>query len=311
MSARQPLTTCIQDEYVLEVPGEQGTEEIAILQRSAGEHQFLAWHGITAVNRLWLWDIFWGVGEVNLVGLPGHGRVRPPSFEQCVRWTTNHFIDVGVATARRISRGAPMTLMGHSTGGLVALGVAMRAPDLVERLILISPVIWHDLHGIVGFWKQFIERPALMKTVMSLSLGPGQQSYPLFRASLRALISDAHSFYSDPIVHEVLRHGYPHYQHTTINAIMHTARVIGSADMRSDIAAQAPSVPTLIIHGGCDRIVPRAQSTWLQHHLPNADLHILPGAGHTSFGEQRCRFDQCVQAWANQHNSVLPFAQMK
>jgi hypothetical protein len=39
-------------EYTITVCGTVGAEDIAILQRSSGAHPFVAWHGITAVNRI-------------------------------------------------------------------------------------------------------------------------------------------------------------------------------------------------------------------------------------------------------------------
>ncbi|GAB4122145.1 MAG: hypothetical protein Fur005_16920 [Roseiflexaceae bacterium] len=38
-------------ERVLTIATPRGSEPIAVLQRSVGEHPFIAWHGITVVNR--------------------------------------------------------------------------------------------------------------------------------------------------------------------------------------------------------------------------------------------------------------------
>ena len=43
--------------------------------------------------------------------------------------------------------GGPARLVGYSAGGTVALRVAMRRPDLVERLVLISAV--YDIEGLI------------------------------------------------------------------------------------------------------------------------------------------------------------------
>lgn len=49
-----------------------------------------------------------------------------------------------------------------------------------------------------------------------------------------------------------------------------------------DLRAQVARIeqPSLIIHGGADRIVPPSASEWLAAQLPNSQLTILPGAGH-------------------------------
>lgn len=40
------------------------------------------------------------------------------------------------------------------------------------------------------------------------------------------------------------------------------------------------TIPTLILHGDADRILPTDASRWLAAHMPQNHLHILPGAGH-------------------------------
>jgi pimeloyl-ACP methyl ester carboxylesterase len=40
------------------------------------------------------------------------------------------------------------------------------------------------------------------------------------------------------------------------------------------------NVPTLILHGDADRILPVDSSRWLAEQMPNCRLDILPGAGH-------------------------------
>jgi len=42
------------------------------------------------------------------------------------------------------------------------------------------------------------------------------------------------------------------------------------------------AVPTLLLHGADDRMVPPAHSRWLADRIPGADLRIVPGAGHVS-----------------------------
>ena len=44
--------------------------------------------------------------------------------------------------------------------------------------------------------------------------------------------------------------------------------------------------PTLLLHGGRDRVVPAAHSEWLARHCPSAELHLYPEDGHISVLEQ-------------------------
>ena len=46
----------------------------------------------------------------------------------------------------------------------------------------------------------------------------------------------------------------------------------------------------LLVHGREDRVIPLAASHYLAQHLPNAQLHVLPHAGHWVQIEQAERF---------------------
>ena len=46
------------------------------------------------------------------------------------------------------------------------------------------------------------------------------------------------------------------------------------------------SAPVLILAGSCDRLIPSENSKQLLHHIPNAQLHIIPDAGHNFFYEK-------------------------
>jgi len=209
-----------------------GTEEIACLQRSnSAAHRVIAWHGLSSGNRFWYWDLFWGEATVILAGLPGHGQVRRRPAAVYERWTPQHFFDLGEATVRQHIDGRPATLIGHSTGGLIALGVALQAPALVSRLILVNAVVWHDLRGLVRLWLAASRWPALGRCVVGATLGPGRRSFRVFRQSLRAFIHDTAHFYGNPRCDSTLREGYTEYRATGDGAIVGTARVLQAADL--------------------------------------------------------------------------------
>jgi pimeloyl-ACP methyl ester carboxylesterase len=42
------------------------------------------------------------------------------------------------------------------------------------------------------------------------------------------------------------------------------------------------TVPTLIMHGTEDRLVPASHGRWLARHIPGAQLRLREGAGHLS-----------------------------
>jgi pimeloyl-ACP methyl ester carboxylesterase len=288
-------------EFVIDVRGSAGAEPIAVLERSTGDHPFVAFHGITAVNRLWFWDVLWPLGNVLLAGLPGHGPLPAPAASNWLDWTPQHFIDVGIATVRTLTQGRPMTLIGHSTGGMIALGIAQQAPELVQRLILISPVVWPELTGVVGLWQRLAWNPSLLHLAVKAMFGPGQHSKQIYWASLRSFLADNHGFYSNAHVAQAVREGYQHMCQTPIAAIAGVTRVLSQADLRPTLRQAPPRVPTLLIHGERDPVVPFAQARWLAQTLPQIDFLPVPGVGHLPYGEQETLVNQHVATWLTQH----------
>ena len=83
--------------------------------------------------------------RVLLVDLPHHGRSG---------WE-DEFDYVGIAdrVAGLLDAADPVTLVGHSLGGKVAMVLALRHPDLVERLCVVdvSPVAYGHLSQFAGY----------------------------------------------------------------------------------------------------------------------------------------------------------------
>jgi pimeloyl-ACP methyl ester carboxylesterase len=287
----------MQREYNIKVRAPLATEEVAVLERSSGEHPIIAWHGIAFVNRLWRWDMLWPHGRVILAGLPGHGPVRAQPNRHYELWTPQHFIDVAIETTRFLARGKPATLIGHSTGAMLALGVATQAPELVARLILVSPVVWNDLGGIIGSWLTVAQHPALCRSLIGATLAPGRLLRSAYLASIPLFVHDPQGTFSNPRVYQSVVEGYPHYQRTPIAAIAGTAGILRRTDLRPDIQRCPPRVPTLIIHGDRDGIVPIRQAEWVLGKLPMVELATMHGIGHVPFAEREAEFSRIVQEW--------------
>jgi non-heme chloroperoxidase len=165
-------------------------------------------------------------------------------------------------------------LIGHSGSCLVARRVAIERPDRVAGLVLeASPLVLQGDPGLTGF-------------VESVVAGLEDPIDPVFA---RTLVADTSSSslpagLLDELVAEVLK------------VPAHVWREMFAALLRYDDLEALPriQVPTLLLWGDGDALVPRQAQEELLRRLPNATLVVHPGAGHTPRWEDPARVATAV-----------------
>jgi DNA-binding SARP family transcriptional activator/pimeloyl-ACP methyl ester carboxylesterase len=175
--------------------------------------------------------------------------------------TADHAADIGAVI--EAAGGEPVTAIGISKSGSMLVRLAVTAPSLVKRLVLIGT--------------------PLDTTPGSMSLVPSEVD-DRFRAALRAgdLESAMHHFVatvvSDPDTGELAEQFTRNLLRLPRQSILST----WTPDPHGDIAPILGHVkaPTLVLHGGDDRRVSVAAAHHLARHIPDARLHVFEGRGH-------------------------------
>ena len=185
---------------------------------------------------------------VLLHGLAGSSRWWAPVRDRLATHHEVHALDLRDADsvapdalAAALEPLGRVQLVGHSLGGLAAVRVAARRPDLVARLALVAPVGVPPTQGALGYAQ------ALARELAAAS--------PSF---LLLLATDA------------LRTGP--------RPLARSAWGLLGADVRADLAHV--SVPTLLVWGERDRLVPVAAADAFITALPDARLVVVAGAAH-------------------------------
>ena len=179
------------------------------------------------------------------------------------RWRTIHDdVEDRLAAVRAAAGARPVALFGHSLGGLIALGYCVADPPrpLPDSLILSAPALDSSTPG----WMQALAG-VLTRVAPTFAMKNPFDATVLSR---------------DPTVGEVYL-ADPLGTHSTTTRLGAEAFV---EQARVRAALGRLSIPTLVYHGGDDRLVPTAASEPLAV-VPGVTRRVLPGLRHESHNE--------------------------
>jgi len=205
------------------------------------------------------------------VDLPGYGQ--SPRLPQ--RITMTDYADTLAALVRQLTPNKQVVLVGHSMGGMISLTMALRHPDLVERMILLAPTITGNLSLFINLFVSpitMIERFVVADWLVSLFEAQlAKITDRIMRpASLAAKTGMSEADY------ERLRGDARQGGQGKVRAECFMAMREG--DLRGKLAAI--QVPILAIWGLEDNTVPLRDASVLAEELPKADLRFIPNVNH-------------------------------
>lgn len=230
-------------------------------------------HGITATSRTWR-EVLPRLAEHHTVLAPdllGHGESAKPRGDYSLGAYASGVRDLMIALG--IDKA---TIIGHSLGGGVAMQLAYQFPERLERLVLVSSGgLGREVH-----------------LMLRLAALPGAEFVlPLIVAQP---LRDAGEFVAGALGKLGLRAG-PDLEEIALGfaslgdtearqAFVHTARSIidvgGQRVSAADRLYLAQEVPSLLVWGERDRIIPVEHGYRAHELMPGSRLEVFPGMGH-------------------------------
>ncbi|NWG32820.1 MAG: alpha/beta hydrolase [Chloroflexi bacterium] len=250
-----------------------------------GEPTFILLHGFGASLFSWR-EVTAPLAEFGTViayDRPAFGLTeRPLTWEGENPYSQDAQIElvIGLMDALGIERAI---LVGNSAGGTIAMLTALKYPQRVQSLILADPAVYAG--GGAPAWV----RP-LLGTPQMRHLGPLIARQIQTRGPELIELS-----WHDPskVTPEILE-GYQKPLRLAdwdkaLWELTLASRESGLAERLGEL-----TLPTLVITGDDDRIVPTEQSVRLAEELPNAQLVVIPQCGHLPHEERPAEFMQAV-----------------
>src|SRR4051794_39466652 len=252
--------------------------------RLAGEGPALVLiHGITSSSRTWE-RVLPALAEHHTVIAPdllGHGESAKPRGDYSLGAYASGIRDLLVALGHPRA-----TVVGHSLGGGIAMQLAYQFPERVERLVLVNS-------GGLGREVNLMLRAATL---------PGSEYVlpvlcaPALRDAARGL-AKAFGFIGLKPGADLtgMAEGFASLAALDARrAFLHTARSIidvgGQRVSASDRLYLAAGMPTLIVWGARDPMIPAAHGEAAHEEMPGSRLEIFPDAGHFPFNDDPSRF---------------------
>jgi pimeloyl-[acyl-carrier protein] methyl ester esterase len=224
-----------------------------------------------------------GGARVHVVDLPGHGwstGIAPVDMASTVS-AVDAVIDAAVPGD------APLTVLGWSLGGQVAMRWALARPGRVARLVLVATT------------PSFVTRDGWSQAMAPETLARfGDELCVAYRLTLQRFLtlqvqgSDEGRATLASMRARLFERGEP-----APGVVAATLAMLSANDLRSELARI--SVPALVIGGERDALVPAAATERLAAGLPCATHVTIPGAAHVPFLSHRRAFVDAYAAFAD------------
>ena len=223
--------------------------------------------------------------QVYALDLAGFGLSDKPEVEYTIPYLTT-FVHKFMQ-ALNIERA---TLVGESMGGIISLWFAQQYPDQVEKLVL-------EASGGLGKEVSIYLRIMTLPILGEYFVRPSRKGSEDLQKEIfydRDLITD------EWIEEDYQMSNQPGAQRCLLSALRSMGNIWGfKREIYMPILENLDKieVPTLIIWGKQDQIIPVAHARVAAQRLPDARLHILDGCGHVPNIERAEEFNQLVTAF--------------
>jgi pimeloyl-ACP methyl ester carboxylesterase len=245
--------------------------DIAYRRVGAGPAVLLV-HGMAGSSRTWK-EVMPRLAEqcdVIAPDLLGHGDSDTPPGDYSLGGFAALLRDVlGALEVERV------TVVGQSLGGGVAMQLAYQHPELVERLVLVcSGGLGREVNWMLRaltlpgseyvapvIFPEFVKRIGddVSRTIRRLGV----------RAPRAAETWDAYASLTDPA-----------HRASFLRTLRAVIEFGGQAVSANDRLYLASAMPTLVIWGDADRIIPVSHAYAAHEAIAGSRLEILPGVGH-------------------------------
>jgi pimeloyl-ACP methyl ester carboxylesterase len=179
--------------------------------------------------------------------------------------------------------------------GFAALSTAIYYPEVVAGIVSIAGFAKGQWTGALGFSQWLVRRGPTGCTIFKRIYKLGG-SYPaIFRMYWQAYVSDHASLLKNSPFKGVTDCMLPHFRKLDMDALVSYFAMMPETNITPDLSKI--SVPTCLIVGDKDPIVPPQQSATIARKVTSAKLAVIKGSGHLPFFERPVEYKKAIETW--------------
>ncbi len=256
-------------------------------------------HGLGGSRSNWVGvtDAFARHGRVVVPDLVGFGDTPPLGRSSEV----DHQVELVAGLITHLDVG-PAIVVGNSMGGLIALLLASRHPEVVDRVVLVSAALPNAdirIRPSAAAWLGLPLLPGLGPKVLEI-LGQRRSPERSVAATMGLVLADPSRLaaaHREVLVEFARRRSkMPWAARAFADAARSIARILVST-RRFERAVGRVTAPVLILQGTADVVVRPASARWLAERRPDWPLELIEGVGHCPQLEVPDRFCAVVFEW--------------
>ena len=255
-------------------------------------------HGIGGSVRFWGPDqtpAFLEQGPCYALTLPGHYPAAFPEGFRKEGLTAEMMGRVLAGAIVELVGDQPVTLAGISTGGFAALAIAAYTPDLARRILCISGFCQGRWTGSLGVYQWLARQGPVGRACFKVGYPIGRISPGVSLYLCRSFAADVEALYAYPGLRALTDAAYPDFKRLNLGSMADYFEVMPDTDI-SDLLPGI-KVPTLVLAGDCDPIVPPGQARLISQLISGSQLVMIEGGGHLLFAERPQEYQRTVREW--------------
>ena len=264
--------------------------DIAYVDSGGDKPPMVLIHGLSSYMGFWEYQVpaFADDYRVLALDLPGYGASGKPDAPYTPPW----YADTIAAWMEKVGVDGPAVVTGHSMGGQIAVHLALRYPEKVDRLVLSAPAGFERFSpGAARYMRTYWHETRAMEA-----------SEEHVRANFMTMVFNRHDEGVERLIEERVRLGQsPSFGGT---AVAVSRSIAGMLDHLVIDRAREVRAPTLIVYGTDDKMIPnpvfnggatRDIARQASAAIPGSRLVMLPGAGHTVHHDAPQAFNRAVE----------------